>query len=70
MNESMTEKLKKSFVDSKMSIRQLSIRAGTPYSSTHGLIKDGKNPQIFTFEKLAGALNLELKKIDKGSEED
>lgn len=64
MVESMTKTLRKAFVDSKMSMRQLSKKAGVPYSFTHGLIKNNKNPQIFTFEKLAGVLRLELTKSD------
>ena len=64
----MTETLKQTFLNSKMSMRTLSRKAGVPYSSVHGLIKNNKNPQIFTFEKLAGVLRLELTKSVDGDQ--
>lgn len=60
MTETMTKTLRKAFANSRMSIRELSIKAETSYSSTHGTIRGTLNPNIPTFERLADVLGLEL----------
>jgi len=60
MIETMNAALKRKFTESKMNIRQLSTRSGVSYASTYETIKNNKNPQLYTFERLADVLGLEL----------
>lgn len=60
MIESMTQSLKRKFAESNMNIRQLATQSGVSYASTYETIKNNKNPQLYTFERLAEVLGLEL----------
>ncbi len=58
--ETMADVIRASFKQSGLSIKQLSLRSGTAYASTHGLIVDDRDITIATADKLCRTLGLEL----------
>ncbi len=57
----MIELIRCRFVDSGLSMKALSDRAGVPYASVHGIFKGNRDPALSTVERLSKVLGLELR---------
>jgi len=63
----MIDLVRKAFAESGLSMRSLALQANVSYASVYGIIAGNQNPQVFTLEKLAKVLNLELRPINTNS---
>ncbi len=59
------DSIRAAFRKSGLSIRQVSLRAGTPYSCTHGVLTGDRDPTLSTAAKLAKGLGYELVLVPK-----
>lgn len=62
----MAGTIRLAFERSGLSIKALSRRAGIPYASAHGFVKNGRNLSLETVEKLCATLGLELRPVRRG----
>ena len=57
----MAQTIRRAFERSGLSIKALSVRAGIPYASAHGFVKNGRNLTLDTTAKICELLGLELR---------
>lgn len=63
----MLETIRRAFRDSDLSMKQLAERAGVPYASIHGMIRNpDRDPKLSTVVRVCRVLGLDLKRTRKG----
>jgi predicted transcriptional regulator len=59
----MAALIQKTFRQSGLSIKALSVRSGVPYASAYGVVNEGRDPALSTVAKLCKVLGLELRPV-------
>lgn len=61
----LVQQLRTELVNSGFSMYELARRAGVPYASVHGFVRDGRDMALSTAAKLCAVLHLGLRRTPR-----